>query len=301
VYLASHGAFDTAIIACMRRLLKLGFQLLSAISPGLAAQLAARLWFAVPRPRVTEASRAFLATGTRFQLSVGESRVTGWRWGSGPVVLLMHGWGGHAAQLHAFVEPLRRAGFHVIAFDAPSHGASDPGRLGPRRATLFDFADTLVAVSRDHGEIAGVVAHSGGCAAAAWALVQTPAWPVQRMVFVAPFGSPARYMAIFQNALGLSGSAMRRFRESTERQFGFRWADFEVPAMADRVRTPPLLVIHDRDDRETAWQDGADIAGRWPRSELHTTTGLGHNRILRDASVVALTARFLSSGTPVAH
>jgi pimeloyl-ACP methyl ester carboxylesterase len=210
-------------------------------------------------------------------------------------VLLMHGWGGHAAQLHAVVEPLTRAGYQVIACDAPSHGASGPGRLGSRRATLFDFADTLLAVSRDHAEIAGVIAHSGGCAAAAWALVQTPNWPVKRMVFIAPFGSPERYMAVFQGALGLSDAALSRFKRDTERQLGFRWIDFEVPAMADRVRTPPLLVIHDRDDRETAWQDGADIAARWPQATLHTTTGLGHNRILRDAAVSELAVRFVRS------
>lgn len=278
----------------MRRLLKLGFQLLSAVSPGLAATLAERFWFAVPRPRISEDARAFLGTGTPFHLNVGGSGVAAWRWGSGPIVLLMHGWGGQAAQLRAFVEPLTRLGCQVIACDAPSHGASAPGPLGPRRATLFDFADTLIEASRGHAEIAGVIAHSGGSAAAAWAFRQTPSWPVKRMVFIAPFGSPARYMAVFQNALGLSDGVMRRFRKSTERRFGFRWTDLEVPTIADRVKTPPLLVIHDRADRETAWQDGADIASRWPNSELHTTNGLGHNRILRDASVVDLTVDFLT-------
>ena len=279
----------------MRRLLKLGFQVLSVVSPGVAAKLAERFWFAVSQPRLSEESRAFLATGAPFELTVGGSRVAAWRWGSGPVVLLMHGWGGRAAQLRAFVQPLTSVGCQVIACDAPSHGASAPGKMGPRQATLFDFADTLIEVSRGHAEIAGVIAHSGGSAAAAWALRQTPTWPVRRMVFIAPFGSPARYMTIFQHALGLSDGVMRRFRESTERRFGFRWADFEVPAIAERVKTPPLLVIHDRDDRETAWQDGSDIASRWPNAELHTTTGLGHNRILRDASVVDLTVRFLTS------
>lgn len=284
-----------ASLPTMRRLLKLGFRLLSAVSPGLAATLGARVWFGVPRPRVTEDARSFLATGTHLELDVNGIRASGWRWGSGPAVLLMHGWGGHAGQLHAFVEPLTRAGFQVLACDAPSHGQSDPGRLGPRRSTLFEFADTLLALSRDQREIAGVIAHSGGCAAAAWALSQKPDWPVRRMVFVAPFGSPARYMALFQRALGLSDAAMRHFRESTERQFNFRWADMEVAVMPDRMKTPPLLVVHDRDDRETAWQDGADIASRWPHAELHTTTGLGHVRILRDAAVVELAVRFLSA------
>src|SRR5205823_7324202 len=117
-----------------------------------------------------------------------------------------------------------------------------PSSLGRRHATLFDFADALIAVSSQMPPLAGIIAHSGGCAAAAWAMSTHPDLRIQRMVFIAPFGSPARYMEIFQRTLGLSDSAMRRFRENTERQFNFRWADFEVPAIAQRVSTPPLLV-----------------------------------------------------------
>jgi pimeloyl-ACP methyl ester carboxylesterase len=279
----------------VRTILKLGFRLLSAVSPGAAATLGARLWFAIPKPRVTAESLRFLETGTRFDVRVNGTQVVGWGWGTGPAVLLMHGWGGHAGQLHAFVEPLTRAGYQAIALDAPSHGASGPSKLGRRYATLFDFADALIAVSRDLTEAAGIIAHSGGCAAAAWALSTHPEWRVERMVFIAPFGSAARYMSVFQRTLGLSDAAMRRFRSNTERQFGFRWADFEIPAIADRASTPPLLVIHDREDRETSWEDGAEIAARWPRATLRTTTGLGHNRILRDAATVDAAVRFISS------
>jgi len=115
------------------------------------------------------------------------------------------------------------------------------------------------------------------------------------MVFIAPFGSPARYMNEFRDMLGLSESAMGWFRVDTEAELGFKWADFEVPNVAARVATPPLLAIHDKNDRETSWQDGADIAASWPNARLETTTGLGHNRILRDASVVASGLAFVSA------
>lgn len=280
----------------MKTLLKLGLRLLSAVSPGLAANIGARLWFGIPRPRITEEALRFLETGTRFVVPVGGTQVVGWRWGpeGAHAVLLMHGWGGYAAQLQEFVAPLTSAGYQAIAFDAPSHGASGPSGLGPRHATLFDFADALIAVSRDTTAVAGIIAHSGGSAAAAWALTTHPSWHVARMVFIAPFGSPARYMKLFQRALGLSDTAMRRFRANTERQFNFRWADLEVPAIAERVATPPLLVIHDQGDRETSWEDGAEIVARWPRARLQTTTGLGHNRILRDAATVDAAVRFIS-------
>jgi len=280
----------------VQKLLRLGLRFLSLVAPGAAGRVGARFWFGIRRPRIHEEARRFLQTGERFEISVGQSRVVGWKWGDGPLVVLLHGWGGYAGQLSAFVTPLVDSGHSVIAFDAPSHGDSSPGALGPKRATLFDFSDSLLAVTRDVQRFAGVVAHSGGCAAVAWSLTRRPGPVPERIVFIAPFARPSRYMALFQRTLGLSDRAMQKFREATERQFNFRWVDFEVPEIADRVATPPLLVIHDQDDRETAWQDGADIAGKWPSATLRTTTGLGHNRILRDPATVDAAVRFFVGG-----
>ena len=58
--------------------------------------------------------------------------------------------------------------------------------------------------------------------------------------------------------------------------------------------TAPLLVIHDRDDRDVAWTDGAAIAGAWPGAELVSTAGLGHRRIVHDLAVVARAVSFLA-------
>ena len=280
----------------MQKALRLGLRLLSALAPGAAARVGARFWFGIPRPRVHEDARKFLQTGERIEIDVGRSRVVCWKWGQGPAVILLHGWGGYAGQLSAFVDPLVRSGRAVIALDAPSHGESSPGTLGPRRATLFDFSDALLAVARDQPRLAGVVAHSGGCAAVAWSLTRHSTFLPDRLVFIAPFARPSRYMALFQQTLGLSDRAMQKFREAAERRFNFRWVDFEVPEIAQRVVTPPLLVIHDKDDRETAWQDGADIAATWPQATLRTTSGLGHNRILRDPASVESTVRFIATG-----
>jgi len=274
-------------------LLRRALRVVSALSPRLAAHIAGRFWFRIPRPPIREATRTFLSTGQRFDVAVGRAVVATWRWGQGPPVILVHGWGGYGGQLQAFVEPLVARGHQVIAFDAPSHGASAAGMLGARYATLFEFADALVAVSHRLTRIAGVIAHSGGCAAVGWAMWKHPELRIDRLAFIAPFGKPLRYMAIFQRTLGLSDAAMQRFRASTELQFNFRWEDLDVPGMASRMETPPLLVVHDREDRETAWQDGAEIAGTWPNARLELTTGLGHVRILRDPEVVAMIGRFM--------
>lgn len=273
--------------------IRAGFRLLSVLWPALAARLAARLWFRIPKPVIGENARAFLATGEPLEARVGGRRAAAWQWGAGRAVILVHGWGGYGAQFQAIATALAGSGFRVLAFDAPSHGASDPGSLGARHATLFEFADALRVLARGTPDLAGIVAHSGGCAAVAWALAQDPALRPARLVFIAPFARALRYMRLFQRTLGLSDVALRRFKSDTETQFGFRWEDLEVPEIADRVATPPVLVIHDREDRETAWQDGADIAARWPGAELKTTSGLGHNRILRDPDVVQSIVAYL--------
>ncbi len=272
---------------------RIGVRALAAVAPGLAASLAERLWFSPPRPRLREHARAFLATGERFDLAVDERRVVAWTWGSGPAVVLMHGWGGFGAQMQPFVAPLTSAGFQAVVFDAPSHGQSGPSRYGARRASLFEFAETLHALVRGRSPLAGVIAHSGGATAAAWAIQYFQDFSAPPMAFLAPMASPIRYKRLFHDALGLNNAAMRRFDERTERRFGFKWADLEVPGMARRMNTPPVLAVHDKDDRETSWTESEAIANTWPDAQQYYTSGLGHRRILRDAGVVDRVVAFL--------
>jgi pimeloyl-ACP methyl ester carboxylesterase len=234
-----------------------------------------------------------MRTGERATMLVRGRPVAVWTWGSGPTVLLVHGWGGYGGQMQPFVEPLVRSGHQVVVFDAPAHGESGPSQLGSRRTTLFDFGYVIDAIGRERGELAGIVAHSGGCTAVAWSLLEAE-WKVGSLAMIAPMASPTTYKKIFHDALGLDDDVLRRFTEYTERRFGFQWNELEVPGMAARAETPPVLVVHDRDDAETSWEEGKAIADAWPRSVLHTTRGLGHRRVLRDPAVLEMVTGFIS-------
>jgi pimeloyl-ACP methyl ester carboxylesterase len=82
-------------------------------------------------------------------------------------------------------------------------------------------------------------------------------------------------------------------RRGLERRFGIPWTEFDVLAAA-RTMSAPLLVFHDRDDRDVALADGEAIAAAWPGARLVTTTGLGHRRIVHAPAVVAQAIAFLS-------
>ena len=286
--------------------LRAAFRTLEYLAPDLGARLALRLWCTPPRRRggtvrpgpaaATPADPAATPTGPHdgaaFTVAVDGGTVAARAWGSGPNVYLMHGWGGWAGQLQGFVAPLVATGYRVIAFDALSHGDSGPGGLGPHRATLTEFADALVAVVRAGGPAHAIVAHSLGGAATGLAVLDGLA--VDRLVLIAPMADPLPYTRAFRRELGIGEAVGGRFIRRMETLVGRSMSDFDIAGRAGRTADlPPLLVLHDRDDRVSRPGDGAALAAAWP-GHLHGTTGLGHGRILRDAEIIAQVVGFVS-------
>jgi pimeloyl-ACP methyl ester carboxylesterase len=211
-----------------------------------------------------------------------------WAWGAGPSVLLVHGWGGRGAQLGGFVDPLVACGFSVVTFDAPGHGASDPGRV-----TLSEMTAAIREVAST-GPVAGLIAHSVGAVAATRALYE--GLRAEAAAYIAPaadLGGPALR---FSETFGFSRAVRERMQRHIEMDAGIPWAAFDVTALAPALRTP-LLVIHDRGDAEVPWHHGVAITSAWPGATMLTTDALGHHRILRAPGVVAAAVAFIATTT----
>jgi pimeloyl-ACP methyl ester carboxylesterase len=108
---------------------------------------------------------------------------------------------------------------------------------------------------------------------------------------------PMSYIADFSHMLGLGDRIQARMIARLERRVGRPLADFNLPRFGSRLGIP-LLVIHDRDDKETRFSDGQAIARAWPTAELIATAGLGHRRILTDPGVVRCVTEFLAADRP---
>jgi pimeloyl-ACP methyl ester carboxylesterase len=262
------------------------FRGITPIAPAAAAALAMTLFRRPPRHRDSAEERGALGKAERLSLSLDGKPLAAWRWGRGPAALLVHGWGSRGSRLASFVAPLTEAGFSVVAFDAPGHGAS-AGRL----SSLPQFITAIQAVARHVGPVEAIVAHSMG--GAATTLAMRRGLSARRVVFLAPAADPAGYSERFAELIGLTPGVLAQMKRSIERRFGQSWDDFDV-LRAARTMTAPLLVFHDRDDRDVAWTDGEAIAAAWPGAELVSTAGLGHRRIVHDADVVARAVAFLA-------
>ena len=190
----------------------------------------------------------------------------------------MHGWEGRATQWGPLAQLLVRAGFEVIAIDAPGHGRS-PGS----RANMGAFANALLDADEQFGPFAAVIGHSMGAAAATIALNR--GLRAQRAVLIA---GPARLDVVvnaFARHVGLSSEAKSSFDHQLEAIVGQPAAELGTAELVGAMRIP-ALIIHSRDDREIPFADAETIARAWPHGHLLPVDGVGHRRILRNESVL---------------
>jgi pimeloyl-ACP methyl ester carboxylesterase len=270
------------VIGWLRRALKVTERL----SPALAAEFARFLFFKPMPSKVRAEERAVLATGQKLHLSVGGAKVTAWSWGQGPAVLLCHGWGGHAGQMTALVQPLTSSGYRVIAVDMPGHGQS-AGNL----SDVLQFAAAVRAAADMAGGLAGAVAHSLGAAAVAVACAE--GLRVPRLVFFSPPLDFEGFWSRFREMFEVGPALWERMRASAERRLGKPLEQTSPRPHVARLEGA-LLVFHDEGDREIPLAQGEALARQWRGAAFVRTQGLGHMRILKDPELAKRAAAFLA-------
>lgn len=267
--------------------IRAGLGAVSLVSPAAAAFAAERLFMHPRRHARPDQEWALLSTARMFSIPNPHGALTAWEWGDeGERVLLVHGWEGRGAQLGALVAPLLKRGFRVVTFDAPAHGAT-PGFL----SSFFHLARAIESITAEVGPFHGVVAHSLGGAAVAWAS-QTRAI-AERVVMIAAPTSLRDATEQAAQMLGLKRDARERMEARLTERFGLALDDVHAARVAPRM-TAPLLVVHDENDREVPLACGEMLAEAWPGAELWTTRGLGHRRILRDPGVIERVVGFVA-------
>lgn len=261
------------------------------LSPALAGRAAARAFFTTLRPPVRPAEAALLAASfERHEVAFGKRRLPVWTCGEGPTVLMSHGWNGRATQLAPLAGAIATAGFRAVLFDHPAHGEA-----AGTSTTLPEMRAALETIDRWADGADAVVAHSMGTVLTTLALEGGIA--PRRLVYLAPPVSPASWPEAFARKLGLGPAIDPPLRAAIERRAGVRLASLDPRPIA-RTRTTPLLVVHDRDDREVPYAAGAELASLWHGAELITTHGLGHHRILREPEIGERVLAFLARLTP---
>lgn len=250
--------------------------------PDTSTQLLTRV-FLTPRTR-----RPALDLGAARELGIvsGKHPIRVGLWGKGPRVLLAHGWGGSAEQLRTLRDDLVASGFTAVSFDAPGHGGTPSAT-----SSLPEFRAAIAAIAERLGPLHALVGHSlGASAAALYAETISAHQPAPGLVLIAPLPGFEFAMDHFTRLFPLDAVARERLICSIEQRVATDRGAMELQKLVPRA---PSLFVHDAGDRSIPLRYSRALAASWPRSRLIETNGLGHNRILQDATVTRAIVDFV--------
>jgi len=264
--------------------------------PTLAVRLLRQQLFSPPRRGTNDAYRAFLAEAEPLRLeshlavpSAEVLALRGYRWGKGErTVLLVHGWGGNAADFRPLVPLLVGADFTVVALDLPAHGTS-----AGEESNLLDMREALAAWVAHFGWPYAIVAHSlGGIAASL--LVEQAAESVEKFALV---GTPVRAESGFDigfEQLAVPVCIQARFYAEFDRWLGY---PVEYFALAHRryLRARRILMVYDVKDEIVPIAEVQTYLTAYPDIEQCWVSDVGHYRMFRSEAVRQCLLHFLSS------
>lgn len=261
-------------------LLGRGMNWLHRISPVLAGNAVEHLFFTPSRlPAPSRYESLYEEAEGYTQLRVGHQTIPVYSWGFGPTVLMVHGWSGAGIQFGGFVSPLVKAGYRVVAFDAPAHG-----RAQGLRTDLFEMSDAVSLVARSVGPLKAVVAHSIGGLALARAMVEGV--QAEHIFLLAPPRDLESVVTGFGRTLDLSPELIAGQRTRMEQKFGASvWQMFSFEALAPQLSGRALIFV-DRDDQQIPAGESETVFGQWENAQIFRTQGLGHYRLLWHPQVV---------------
>lgn len=206
----------------------------------------------------------------------------------GAAALVVHGWGGSAADMLPVSEPLLAAGLDVLLLDARGHGRSDDADVVSMPAFAEDIRVAL-AWLRDQPRVdparVVLVGHSVGAGACLFVAADDP--DLAAVVSMASMADPEAFMAdrLRQRLPGLLAALALRY---VEHAIGFRFSEFAPVHTISRVHAPVLL-LHGQRDGTVSLSDAYRLHALAPEnSTLVVLPDADHNGL--DALAGATTA-----------
>lgn len=265
--------------------------LLQKLSPRLAARVALRLFLTPVRRKLNPADEAGMyGARQHFLRCANGDPVRAYEWGEGSrTVLILHGWGSHAARFTTMVAALTARGWRVLAPDAPGHGESHGST-----SSLPQFVGALDAVAEQLGPVDALVGHSMGSLAITRRLSDAQRPPLaspSRVVLVSTPSGIAFLLESFDELFGIAETTRAHLLRLLGQRFGGQPQEYS--ALAGGAIDAPVLLVHDEGDDVVPFEHSRQLLARLPRARLHATRGLGHSGMLRDAATLAAIADFL--------
>jgi pimeloyl-ACP methyl ester carboxylesterase len=214
-----------------------------------------------------------------------------WEWGEGPVVVLVHGWGGQATQMAPLAAQIADQGYRCIALDVTGHGDS------PENHTRWDyFIRDITALSLSlREEVYAYIGHSAGgmTMMAARALRRIHA---ERFVCICAPSYPFPPIVGVRRRLAPRETVVQRYKAYIAAQFEIPWEQLETSSYYTDAGSDLLLVYEER-DRFVPHTEGDKLHALGAGSSLVKTRDYSHQRVLTAPELFQSVKAFLGRPT----
>lgn len=273
--------------------IRAAFTAAERLAPGVAANALSRLWFKVPGGPEKRLRGKAPDGAEVFTLDCLGGEMWGYDWGEGPLVYLVHGWGGCTGDLDFIGANLVANGMRVVAFDAPSHGNSGPGPWGARYVSGPHLIEAMRSALDKFGAPHAVVAHSMGCLTSVIGMREAGIdFATTRLALIAPFvGGTAGFRDTLSSVVPVGPRIIERVVPLAERRAG---VELSKISLLDPPVEAPTLIVHDKGDRPNPFRNAEALAAAWPNVELMATTGLGHRKVLVGPETIRRVSAFVT-------
>jgi len=270
------------------------FKIREKISPASAGRKGVKIWLTPPKYETTNSQKEVLASAKTTRAPFSESSYqsgsdayyTMHSWGAGKKVLVLHDWGGAAAQVSSIVKPLVQAGYQVIAPDTLAHGAASG-----KYTDINEMLKVIMDIGRHHDNIEAIIAH--GWSAIATVMAISDGLKCNHLIVSNTATSIEFYLHRFAKLFSATRETMGRISATMNSVLNRSLKDFSISNTASGLGQP-ALIVHDMQNLIIPYSEAIALEKMWPGCELHLTKNLGSDGVFTDSAAIGAMTDYLS-------
>ncbi|HZX73574.1 MAG TPA: alpha/beta hydrolase [Cyclobacteriaceae bacterium] len=255
--------------------------------PSLAHRYFIHLFFTPFRYVVPEKDKVLEQQAEQSMLEVAGKKIQVYSWGSGPIILVVHGWAGRASQFRKFIPVFNHSGYRVVGFDGPAHG-----RSAGKQTNLIEFDLVISQIVKTMGQPVAIIAHSFGGVASLYSIMN--GLGTKKVINISSPTIGDEIVNTYLKAIQGSQATAEAFKSYMLKTFHKSFDEFSALHIIKHVPADlKLLLIHDDQDKEVTIDHPLALLKIYPSALFHKTSGLGHTRILKDDDIINLCLDFV--------
>lgn len=241
------------------------------ISVNFAARLTMFMFSVSISKPLKQSDKLFYDKGVQRSFKVSNYGFYAYEYGSGPKVLLVHGWTCRGARWRKYVSRIVEAGYTAVVLDAPAHGTSPGYRL-----SVPGFVICVRALINHYHGVHAIVSHSMGSIVSTIALSESDySNDKTKLVLMNSFADCDSLISRFANCIGINEKVMSHTREWISE---YTYSSLHYFSLVDRLQFTKADVLYISDDQDIVVpkKEVTKILNcAYPLEHLETK-GLGH-------------------------